>query len=157
MDKDQWMEAIVDKQATYSSYTAGFAADRASIKAAGKRKQSPWEDKANQGRVMQRHWLNTMDMTAALQQMTGQETIQFRGVQTLVLQAIQDSKSPVVAVMPTGGGKSMLFILPTFAEPSRTTIVVMPLLALHSDIARQCQALVMPESAVTDNFHMFIN
>ncbi|KAF5855287.1 hypothetical protein ETB97_009529 [Aspergillus alliaceus] len=54
---------------------------------------------------MRQHWLNVMDMYTVLQRMTGSETIQFRGMQAPALRAIQDSKSPVVAVMPTGGGK----------------------------------------------------
>lgn len=155
----------------------GFAADGAPVEAAGKRKRSPWEDEAEQGRVMRRHRLNTMDMTSALQQMTGQAAIQFRGVQAPALRAIQDGESPVVAVMPTGGGKSMLFMLPAFAEPSGTTIVVVPLISLRGDMMRRCQGLgiacvswesrrppddativlVTPESAVTDDFHTFIN
>jgi superfamily II DNA helicase RecQ len=38
--------------------------------------------------------------------------------------AIQQGRSPVVAIMPTGGGKSMLFMLPAWAVPGGTTIVV---------------------------------
>lgn len=34
-------------------------------------------------------------------------------------------------VMPTSGGKSMLFMLPAYIEPSRTTVVVIPLIVLH--------------------------
>jgi late competence protein required for DNA uptake (superfamily II DNA/RNA helicase) len=155
----------------------GFASADQPVDELGKRKRSPWEDEAEESRVYRRHRLNTMDMTSALQQMTGQATIQFRGVQAPALRAIQDGESPVVAVMPTGGGKSMLFMLPAFAEPSGTTIVVVPLLALRSDMIRRCQALgiscvawesrrppdeativlVTPESAVTDDFHTFIN
>ena len=79
--------------------------------------------------------------------------------------------------MRTGRGKNILFILPVFAEPSRTTIVIVPLILLHRNIMRQCQildilyiswkscrlldkttiVLVIPESAVTKNFHTFIN
>jgi hypothetical protein len=32
----------------------------------------------------------------------------------------------VVAVMPTGGGKSMLFMLPAWVEPGGLTVVVVP-------------------------------
>jgi superfamily II DNA helicase RecQ len=39
----------------------------------------------------------------------------------------------VVAVMPTGSGKSILFILPAFAA-GRLIVVVVPLLVLRGDI-----------------------
>ena len=142
-----------------------------------KRKRAPWEEEADDSQIMQRHCLNTMDMTQTLRQMTGQETIQFRGVQAAALQAIQDGESPVLAVIRTDRGKSMLFILPVFAEPGETTIIVVPLLSLRGDIIQQCQilgiscilwescrppdkatiVLVTPESAVTEDFHTFIN
>ncbi|KAB8228839.1 uncharacterized protein BDW43DRAFT_303550 [Aspergillus alliaceus] len=46
-------------------------------------------------------------------------------VQAPALRVIQDSESPVMAVMPTGGGKSMLFMLPAFTEPGGVTIIIM--------------------------------
>ncbi|GFG21961.1 hypothetical protein IFM5058_11151, partial [Aspergillus udagawae] len=82
----------------------------------GKRKQAPWEDEA--------------------ERMTRRPAMWFWGVQDLAIWAIQQGESPVVAVMPTGGGKSMLFMVPTFAAPGGTTIIMVPLVALHSDMAR---------------------
>lgn len=35
-----------------------------------------------------------------------------------------------MAVMPTSGGKSMLFIVPAFTAPRGTTIIVVPLIVL---------------------------
>jgi superfamily II DNA helicase RecQ len=113
-----------------------------------------------------------MDMTTAMQQMTGQARMQFRGVQGPAMAAIQQGRSPVVAIMPTGGGKSMLFMLPAWAVPGGTTIVVVPLISLRQDMARWCRqvgvscvawdwqrppdeaaiVLVTPESAVTGDF-----
>ncbi|KAE8396915.1 hypothetical protein BDV37DRAFT_277304 [Aspergillus pseudonomiae] len=81
------------------------------------------------------------------------------------------------AVMRMGGGKSMLFILPVFAEPGGTMIVVVPLLSLRGDMIRRCQVLgivcvlwknrrpldkativlVTLESTVIENFYIFIN
>ncbi|KAE8334250.1 hypothetical protein BDV24DRAFT_156976 [Aspergillus arachidicola] len=107
IDKAQWLGYIADLQAAHSSHIAGM-----------------------------RYWLNTIDITQALRQMTGNKTIQLRGVQAA-----------------TGGGKSILFILPAFTEPSRTIIIV-----------KSCRppdeatiVLVTPESAVTEDFHTFIN
>jgi hypothetical protein len=86
-------------------------------------------------------------------------------------------KSHVVAVMPTGAGKSMLFMLPAWAEQGGTTVVVVPLIALRGDIMRRCRklgiscaewnsrrppdaaaaVLVTPESAVGEEFATFLN
>jgi superfamily II DNA helicase RecQ len=55
--------------------------------------------------------------------------------------AIQQGESPVVAVIPTSGGKSMLFMVPTFTTPRGTIIVVVLLVALQADITRWCQEL----------------
>ncbi|PYH28098.1 P-loop containing nucleoside triphosphate hydrolase protein [Aspergillus neoniger CBS 115656] len=116
-------------------------------------------------------------MTAALQQMMGDPGAQLRGVQAEALQAIQDGESPVVTVMRTGGGKSLLFMLPAFLEPGGTTIVIVPLLSLRQDLRRRCQALglvcvewesrnppddativlVTPESTEHSVFHAFLN
>ncbi|GFF64166.1 DEAD/DEAH box helicase, putative [Aspergillus udagawae] len=143
----------------------------------GKRKRAPWEDEAEVSRMERRHQLATMDLEAAAQRMTGRPAMRFRGVQDPAIRAIQRGESPVVAVMPTGGGKSMLFMVPTFAAPGGTTIVVVPLVALHSDMARRCQelgiscvawesrrppdaasiVLVTPESAVSPDFQTFLN
>ncbi|KAF7174655.1 hypothetical protein CNMCM6106_000807 [Aspergillus hiratsukae] len=103
--------------------------------------------------------------------------MRFRGVQDPAIRAIQRGESPVVAVMPTGGGKSMLFMVPAFATPGGTTVVVVPLVALRADMTRRCQqlgiscvawesrrppdaasiVLVTPESAVSPDFHTFLN
>jgi superfamily II DNA helicase RecQ len=40
--------------------------------------------------------------------------------------------------MPTGEGKSILFILPAWVEPGGTTVVVVPLIALRGDMKRCC-------------------
>jgi superfamily II DNA helicase RecQ len=55
-------------------------------------------------------------------------------VQKPVIKAVAVSKSPIVAVMPTSRGKSLLFIVLVFAEQSSTTIVIVLLIALHSNI-----------------------
>ena len=49
----------------------------------------------------------------------------------------------MMSVMPTGGGKSMVFILPAWCGRGlgSTTVVIVPLIALHQDMVQQCQAL----------------
>jgi hypothetical protein len=75
-------------------------------------KRSPWEIEAEQGRTERRWQLQQARMEPQLQQLLGTESAQFRGVQAAAIQAIQQGQSPVIAVMPTGSGKSMLFMLP---------------------------------------------
>ncbi|KAI4844030.1 hypothetical protein E4T44_06427, partial [Aureobasidium sp. EXF-8845] len=97
---------------------------------------------------------------------------EFRSKQEEVLRAVYDGDSPILAIMPTGSGKSLSFILPASYEFSGTTIVVMPLLALQQDMLWRTTALsiptrvwgqgsddvdaklvfVTPESARTENF-----
>jgi superfamily II DNA helicase RecQ len=72
-----------------------------------------------------------------LQRIIG-KTAKFRGVQKEAVAAIVAGESPVVAVMPTEGGKSLLFMLLAWAEQGRTTVVVVLLIALRGDIMRQC-------------------
>ncbi|KAF7174543.1 hypothetical protein CNMCM5623_007767 [Aspergillus felis] len=118
-----------------------------------------------------------MDLEAAAQRMTGRPDMWFWGVQDPAMRAIQWGESPVVVVMPTSRGKSMLFIVPAFAAPGGTTIVVVLLVALRADMTRRCQELgiscvlwesrrppdatsiilMTPESAVSPDFQMFLN
>jgi superfamily II DNA or RNA helicase len=91
--------------------------------------------------------------------------------------AIKQGLSPVVAVMPTGSGKSMLFMAPAMAAPRGTTVVVVPIRALADDIAERCRGLgiscrkwaelpppsdesiviVQPETVATKTFQHFLN
>ncbi|KAJ1669738.1 hypothetical protein EV182_008623, partial [Spiromyces aspiralis] len=85
-----------------------------------------------------RRWkkIRQVDIAAELRRMLGPET-QFRGVQEGALQAIMRQESPIVVVMGTGGGKSMLFMLPAACAArigSGLTIVVVPLVSLRGDI-----------------------
>jgi superfamily II DNA helicase RecQ len=120
--------------------------------------------------------LRKMDTAAQLQRMMGKEA-EFRGVQKEAIEAIVAGNSHVVAVMPTGAGKSMLFMLPAWAEQGGTTVVVVPLIALRGDMMRWCRklgiscakwdsrrppnaaavVLATPESAVGEEFATFLN
>jgi hypothetical protein len=119
--------------------------------------------------------LAKVDMGEQLQQVLGREA-RFRGVQEAALRAIMRQESPVVVVMGTGGGKSMLFMLPARCS-SEMTVVVVPLLSLRNDIKMRCDelgigcaewsarrpeewaslTLVTPESAVGPSFGNFIH
>lgn len=45
----------------------------------------------------------------------------------------------LLVVLPTGGGKSLVFMLPAFLEKGATTVVVVPLVALMSDIRKRAK------------------
>ncbi|KAJ5300045.1 hypothetical protein N7476_007735 [Penicillium atrosanguineum] len=144
----------------------------------GKRPQPRWKDEGVMMRDERQHLVETTNMTEALQRMTGQPAMQFRGVQGAAIQSIQGGHSRVVVVMPTGGGKSMLFMLPAWvAQRGGLTVVVVPLTALRADLQQRCQAagipcvewdsnrhpdhaaivFVTPESVFTDGFQSFLN
>jgi superfamily II DNA helicase RecQ len=105
------------------------------------------------------------------------EEAQFRGNQEPAIQAIMDGESPVIQVTPTGGGKSLSFMLPAYCVPGGVTIVIALLVSLKDDLQRRCEELeidstiwesqrpnrvasiifVTPESAVSKTFSTFVN
>jgi len=58
--------------------------------------------------------------------------------QAMALQLILDGTRDVVAILPTGGGKSLLFFLPTMLEKEFTTVVIVPLIAVMQDLRSRC-------------------
>jgi ATP-dependent DNA helicase RecQ len=58
----------------------------------------------------------------------------FRGVQEEAIRNVLEENDTIV-IMPTGGGKTMCFVLPALALPG-VALVVTPLLALMQDQAR---------------------
>jgi late competence protein required for DNA uptake (superfamily II DNA/RNA helicase) len=198
---------IADEQAGHSSHVAGMVYGRESMEFAGSttmrrlkfrassmdwhqflgftadtptvlgKRVNPWEAQAADHQAQRRAQLQATHMESALQRMTQRPDIYFRGVQQPAMQAIQDGASPVVAVMPTGGGKSMLFMLPAFVAPGGCTVVVVPLISLRADLMQRCQqlgiqcvswesrrppdeaaiVLVTPESSEDPDFHTFLN
>lgn len=154
----------------------GFPPDVKDEEGCRKRKRAPFESEADEARIDRWGRLRKMDAAEQLRRMAG-ERATFRSVQKDAIEAVVGGESPVVAVMPTGAGKSMLFMLPAWAEQGGTTIVVVPLIALRGDMKRRCEklgiscaawdsrrppdaaavVLVTPESAVTEAFATFVN
>jgi superfamily II DNA helicase RecQ len=124
-----------------------------------------------------RRWkqMRRTDVKAQLKSMVGPEA-EFRGVQEAALRAIMHQRSPIVVVMGTGGGKSLLFMLPARCSDG-VTVVVVPLISLRQDMRRRCReagiectewssekpnewasvVLVTPEAAVSESFANFLN
>jgi superfamily II DNA helicase RecQ len=141
-----------------------------------KRTRRYFEDEAEESRVDRWKRVRRMNVEEELQRMMGEGT-KFRGVQKEAMEMIMRGESPVVVVMGTGGGKSLLFMLPAWCGRGGTSIVVVPLVALRQDLKDRCErlglkcvewsrrrpgdsasiVLVTPESAVSEGFQSFIN
>jgi superfamily II DNA helicase RecQ len=83
--------------------------------------------------------MQLVDVDSKLKKLLEEQAV-FRSVQKPAIQAIIQHKSPVVAIIGTGAGKSVLFILPASVS-GRVTIVVIPLVALQFNIKEQCDQL----------------
>jgi len=82
--------------------------------------------------------LRGVDIHAELEKRLGSEA-RFRELQEPVLQAIMKHQSPIVAVMGTGVGKTLLFQLPAKSMSSGTTVVISPLVSLQDHMVERCQ------------------
>lgn len=154
----------------------GFPSTESASKIGVKRKRCPFESDAEESRTERQVRLRQMDGQAELQWMMRKEA-SFRSVQGKAMQAIQEGRSPIVVVMPTGAGKSVLFMLPAFVQVGGVTIVVVPLKALRGDMMVRCGGLsircavweqdnavdgasivlVTPEKAVSPEFGTFVS
>lgn len=109
----------------------------------GKRKTSemPWEAVMEAKQAARWKHLRGADIQTGLQQMMRSGAARFRGVQREAIQAIVEGAPRIIAVMPTGEGKSLLFQLPAYISPRGLTIVVVPLVALRYDMMVRCAAI----------------
>jgi superfamily II DNA helicase RecQ len=174
--------AVADKRQQFRTSSTdwhrflGFQADLDESKKSRKRKRAPFKSEADEARIDRWGRLRKIDASVQLKRIIG-DSAEFRGVQEAAIEAITAGESPVVAVMPTGGGKSLLFMLPAWAKQGGTTVVVVPLIALRGDMKQRCiklgiscvewesrrppdaaaVVLVTPESAVGEAFATFLN
>ncbi|KAK5279583.1 ATP-dependent DNA helicase sgs1, partial [Exophiala xenobiotica] len=141
-----------------------------------KRKRQVYEDEMQDAQLAQWKRLRGVDIHAELEKMFGSEA-RFRGSQEPVLRAIMKHESPIVAVMGTGVGKTLLFQLPAKSMSSGTTIVISPLISLQEHMVERCQqagiscvkwdprqchspsqiVIITPESAVSKTFGTFLD
>jgi superfamily II DNA helicase RecQ len=83
--------------------------------------------------------MQLVDVDSELKKLLGEQAA-FRSVQKPAIQAIMQHKSPVVAIISTGAGKSVLFMLPASVS-SKVTIIVVLLVALRFNIKERCEQL----------------
>lgn len=124
-----------------------------------------------------RRWdeLRQVNLQDQLERLVGDEA-QFRSVQRPALEAIMQQKSPVVVIMPTSAGKSMLFMLPASCSDG-VSVIITPLVSLQENMGTRCEkagitcaswnsrvppdwaslVFVTPESAVAEGFANFLN
>lgn len=153
-----------------------FQSSDQKAKPCSKRKRCPFEAEAEEARTERQMVLRRIDANAEMQWMMRKE-VSMGSAQSEAMQAIQRGESPIVVVMPTGSGKSMLFMLPAFVQVGGVTIVVVPLKALRADVvARYSElniryavwsvgyavdgasiGLVTPEKAVLPEFGTFVS
>ncbi len=54
------------------------------------------------------------------------------------LTLVARSRPETLIVMPTGSGKSLLYVVPSQLLGAHVTIVIVPLIALRQDLRRRC-------------------
>ena len=135
-----------------------------------------WQDIEGRIAARRKKYMQEVDIHAELRRLVGPEA-RFRGVQEVTLQAIVGGKARILAIMGTGSGKSLTFMLPAAFKEAGTTIVIVPMISLRADMKRRCGemhiqcvewdsrrpaekasiVLVTPESVPTKAFHGFLN
>ncbi|KAL9080122.1 MAG: hypothetical protein Q9157_001082 [Trypethelium eluteriae] len=79
-----------------------------------------------------------MAIQQALQQVLGGPDAQFKSVeQGQAIRAVVAGVTPLVVVLPTGGGKSLLFMVPARLADAGVTVVVVPFRALIGDLLQR--------------------
>jgi superfamily II DNA helicase RecQ len=113
---------------------------------ARKRQERSYEDKNREdGLLVRRQKTQAGDkrreaIRKAMQQVLGQEEVRFRSAeQEQAMHAVLDGQTPLVVVLPTGGGKSLLFTVPAYLDDTGVTVVVVPYRALIEDLVTRIQ------------------
>jgi superfamily II DNA helicase RecQ len=98
-----------------------------------------------------------------------------RGKQEEALNAVIEGLSPLFIILPTGAGKSLLFMIPSLLEGAKSTIVIVPLVALAENLLDECKKfkvdailwgrglprhakliIIITEAVVSSECHQFI-
>lgn len=133
------------------------------------------DDEADQAVATRLTLFRKVDWLTQLRLFYRDNTKEFKTDQLDNLKAISKRHGEVVIVMPTGAGKSLLFMLPAFIHgPKHVTVVVSPLNAIINDMLEKCLTIqaakwdpsnprfdlalvfVTPESFVSDKFQRYL-
>ncbi|KAK3059396.1 hypothetical protein LTS18_010971, partial [Coniosporium uncinatum] len=80
--------------------------------------------------------VRSAEFKRAMQKALGQTGVEFRSEeQRLAMEVVLTGERPLVVILPTGGGKSLLFMAPACLDDPGVTIVVAPFRALVNDMA----------------------
>ncbi|MDN6160180.1 MAG: DEAD/DEAH box helicase, partial [Staphylococcus equorum] len=116
------------------------------------------------------------DLRSILKELLVSRQATFRHCQESAIKSIMEANSTIQVVLPTGGGKSLCFMLPAFHVRAGVSVVIAPLISLRQDMQRRCQAagivcqewhqnnqpeyaqiiLVTPETALSRRFLSFL-
>ena len=81
-------------------------------------------------------------LRGAMRKLYGGASLDWKSIeQEQALTAIMSWKEQVVAILPTGAGKSLLFMLPCTLPDAGVTVVVVPLVSLRGDLLRRVKEL----------------
>jgi superfamily II DNA or RNA helicase len=76
---------------------------------------------------------------AGLRAFQNDENARFKSPeQAKAVQQVIDRKSDLLVILPTGGGKTLLYLMPATMEQGKTTVVILPLIAVLQDLRNRC-------------------
>jgi superfamily II DNA helicase RecQ len=171
-EQDAYRQVSVDWH-RFLQFPSSFEAD--SVDPDIRRRVKKEEDEARFHRFQ---GMRNIDVQEELRHMYHDPDATFRGAQQEAVNLIVRGVPRVVIIMRTGGGKSLLFMLPAAASKGGVTIVVVPKIALQANMKKRCRdagikcavwsdnrappydakiVFVVAESAVTQSFADFIN
>jgi superfamily II DNA helicase RecQ len=174
-------DAVIGRREKFREVSEGwhrflkFASSQESSAILKRKRQGP-EDDMQDAQIARWKRLRTVNIDTELKSIIGEGAV-FRGKQREALIAIMNNQSPVLVIMGTGAGKSLLFQLPAHSQKSGTTVVVVPLKTLERSLHERCRkagissimwdkgqadrmaqvVFVQPESAVGTRFNQYLN
>lgn len=80
------------------------------------------------------HQMRDIDIDVQLKKFYDSPDARFRGLQQEGLEAIVGGRPFILIIMRTGGGKSLMFMLPASASIDGLTIVIVPMVSLRQDL-----------------------
>uniref|UniRef100_A0A4E9DLA7 Helicase ATP-binding domain-containing protein n=1 Tax=Gibberella zeae TaxID=5518 RepID=A0A4E9DLA7_GIBZA len=127
-------DTILNKQTGHSAQTSAMVYGRGIQEAHFETHQ-----RRETFRRLSQEWHHLLGFLSALHSSAVTPTRQHK-----VLTAIMRNQSPIVTVLPTSGGKSLLFQLPAASSPSGVTVVIVPLVALQGDLFYRTEKMNIP-------------